>query len=141
MEYVFISLVLFIIFVLFTLPGEIESPDNLTVKVEFDEMSKKFNVTLSWTPATDATITGQILTVTVNGTAEPAVNLGVTDATHQFQTDEKVKVDVSLVATNGPHQSAPLTASFTVPAFVDLVVPPSPTGLAFKFDVVDVPTA
>lgn len=126
--------------VLFPTKPNLSPPTNLSFFFRRIDM-KQFKVTLSWVPSVDVTVVNQTLAVSVDDKANDPAVLDKTVSTYSLNVNEKVVLKVSLVASNGVHTSPAVSATFNVPAFVDVVVPVSPTGLAVNYEVVDVPDA
>ena len=92
-------------------------------------------VTVSWTPSVTPTVTQQLLTISINGIAQPVVVMPATDTSHSFVAADGDHIDASLVESDGTLSSTPLTGSYDVPT----PPPPTPPAPATNMTITSVP--
>jgi hypothetical protein len=85
-------------------------------------------VTVGWTPPSASGIKSQVLTLTVNGTAQPPVSLAAGVASYNFLADQNAVIHGSLVESDGVLNSTALEGDYTVP---EVTPPPPATNMTF----------
>jgi hypothetical protein len=87
---------------------------------------------LSWVDSDTPSVTGQQLTLTVNGTLQPAISLSASATSYSFACNFGDAITASLVAISPGGTSTADVVSGTAPP-APPTPPDPPTGLAMSF--------